>query len=108
GKLIIDTINDARVQEYPRINDVCRNNGKSPTREARDRLSMLKLWRRQKSEQLNLPIGVVFPANLLEILAAKPPADLAALAGVAGIRRWRVKEFGAEIMRAIQETAAGN
>jgi ribonuclease D len=103
AKGILDTITEARGQD-PSVLDVpSRSNGKPPNREARNRMDMLKIWRRRKSEEFELPIGVIFPANLLESLAVKPPADMAEFAAVPGVRQWRVKEFGAEIMHLLQK-----
>ena len=61
------------------------------------RLEALRLWRQEKAQQLNLQVGVVFPANVLENLALTPPADIDELAHMPGMRQWRVREFGAEI-----------
>jgi hypothetical protein len=38
---------------------------------------------------------------LIEPLAQRAPADLPALETVEGMRRWRVAEFGAEILAAL-------
>jgi ribonuclease D len=72
---------------------------KAPSREMRMRLDALKLWRSERAASLGLPVGVVFPGNLLENLAAAPPADLSALETVDGMRRWRAREFGPELLR---------
>ena len=61
-------------------------------------MEALRLWREEKARQLNLHVGVVFPANVLENLSVAPPADIEGLAGIPGMRRWRVREFGAEIL----------
>jgi ribonuclease D len=62
------------------------------------RVELLKKWRSRKSEELGLHVGVVFPGNLLELLAAAPPTDAKSLAAVGGMRSWRVREFGVEIL----------
>ncbi len=66
--------------------------------EAQFRLEKLKTWRRSKAKELGLPVGVVFPGSLLETLAASPPMDAAGLAGIGGVREWRTREFGQEIL----------
>ncbi len=65
-------------------------------------LEALKQWRQKKSVDLNLNVGVVFPANLLENLAVVPPADVEALANLPGMRRWRAREFGEEILQILR------
>ena len=66
--------------------------------EAQSRLDRLKAWRRSKARELGLPVGVVFPGSLLEILAAAPLAETAGLSGIEGMHEWRVREFGREIL----------
>jgi hypothetical protein len=46
-------------------------------------------------------VGVIFPANLLELLAMIPPAGLQEMSELPGMRRWRVREFGAELLQLI-------
>jgi len=69
-----------------------------PAPEVTRRVERLKKWRVRKSEELGLHVGVVFPGNLLEMLAGTPPADAEALAAVEGMRDWRAREFGTEIL----------
>jgi ribonuclease D len=78
-----------------------RNTGKPPSREAKARLENLRRWRLTKAEQYQLPVGVVFPGTLLEMLAASPPADMHALQSFAGMRLWRVQEFGEEVLQVL-------
>lgn len=78
-----------------------RNNNRSSNRESKRRVEALKKWRHAKSQVLGLPVGVVFPANLLEILAEAVPATLEELGKIPGMRRWRIQEFGREILLAL-------
>jgi ribonuclease D len=78
---------------------------RAPPREAKLRLEELKLWRGEKSRALDLQVGVVFPGNLLEILAANPPADASDLEQIQGMRRWRIREFGDEIVQVLRRTS---
>jgi hypothetical protein len=81
-----------------------RSSWKSPSAEAKLRLENLKAWRRARSKELGLHIGVLFPGNLLEILAAVPPSNRAAMEQIDGMRRWRVHEFGGEILDLLRAT----
>jgi hypothetical protein len=47
---------------------------------------------------------VLFPSNLLETLASAPPANSAAMEQIDGMRRWRVQEFGGEILDVLRGT----
>jgi ribonuclease D len=65
-------------------------------------MESLRNWRQIKSKELNLHIGVVFPANLLENLALTPPANLQEMSEMPGIRQWRVREFGEDLLQIVQ------
>jgi len=44
---------------------------------------------------------VLLPQRVIDRLAAEPPRDLVELEQVEGVRRWRVKLFAAELLRAL-------
>ena len=46
--------------------------------------------------ELALEPGVVVPQHSLELLADQAPSTSEALQDIEGLRRWRVREFGAE------------
>jgi ribonuclease D len=96
---IIHVMAEARKESPSVLEMPARNNWKSPARAAKQRMEALKQWRKEKASELGLPVGVVFPANLLEILAAAPPSDLEALANLPGMRRWRTREFGEKLLK---------
>ena len=96
---IIKLIAEARQQDHSILEPPARNNWKSPGRSARFRLEELKRWRNEKAKELGLHVGVVFPAYLLETLAATPPADLDAFASLPDMSRWRAREFGEELLQ---------
>jgi ribonuclease D len=102
GADILRTITEACLQDPAVLEIPTRGNGKPPNRVARHRLEQLKQWRLSKSKELNLHVGVVFPANLLELLAVTPPANLEEFMSLPGMRRWRVQEFGSEILQTLQ------
>jgi len=99
---IMDTIDEARGQDPSILEPLARNNWKPFSRESKHRLEKLKLWRRKKARELELQVGVVFPANLLENLADDPPTDLEGFAAFPAMRQWRVREFGGEILRLLR------
>jgi len=99
---ILDAIEEGRKQDPSILEEPQRSNFKGLNRAAKHRLETLKQWRQAKANELNLPVGVVFPANLLENLAMAPPADLEGLLRLPGMRRWRVREFGNEIFNLLR------
>ncbi len=102
---ILRAIAEARRQDPAIIETPARNNWKPQSRAAKVRLEYLKCWRQEKSRQLDLHVGVVFPANVLENLAMAPPEDMGELASLAGMRRWRAREFGEEIIELLHKDA---
>jgi ribonuclease D len=99
---IVDLIAEARNQDVSVLETPPRNNWKSPGRAAKNRLETLRLWRNERARELGLQVGVVFPASLLEHLAASPPLDMEALADLPGMRQWRVQEFGEELLQLLR------
>jgi ribonuclease D len=67
----------------------------------RRRTEALRAWRARASQEIGLEPGVLFPQRLIDRLAATPPADLAALRQVEGLRDWRVSLFGPALLEAL-------
>lgn len=65
------------------------------------RVERLKAWRARKAQELAVEASVVLPQRLIDRLAEAAPAGPTELAGVEGLRRWRVKELGAELLAAV-------
>lgn len=68
----------------------------------RRRIEALRRWRATAAPAAGLDPGVLLPNRLVRPIAEAAPRDLAALAAVEGIRRWRVEAFGAEILAALR------
>ena len=100
---ILKTIAEARRQNPSFLEMPARVNWKPPSHAAKLRLEALKHWRQEKANQLNLHVGVVFPANVLENLAEAPPADAQELANLPGMRQWRAREFGQELLELLRK-----
>jgi ribonuclease D len=100
---IMNTIAEAQRQNSSVLESSVRNGWRSPSRAAKIRLEALKAWRKDKAGELGLQVGVVFPANLLENLAAAPPEDPEELGNLPGMRQWRVREFGEEILQLLHD-----
>lgn len=65
------------------------------------RTERLKRWRAVAAEATGLDPGVLLPQRLIDALAFAPPADVAALRTMPGLRRWRADAFGPEILAAL-------
>jgi ribonuclease D len=98
---IIKTIRDSKKQSTTPSPSPARNSRKTSDKDGKHRMEVLKNWRKLKAEELGLPVGVIFSANLLESLSDAPPSDLQELGKVPGMRQWRVAEFGEEILQAL-------
>ncbi len=101
---ILRTIERAKREDPSYLELPARQAWKPPSREAKIRLENLKLWRNAKAKELGLHVGVVFPGNLLENLSLFPPADIESFAGLPDMRRWRVREFGKEILHILHNS----
>lgn len=73
-----------------------------PPRGTPQRIARLKAWREKASARVKLDPGVLLPQRLIDALAAAPPTDLAGLESFPGLRLWRVREFGPELLEALR------
>ncbi len=67
----------------------------------RRRADALRAWRTKAAQEIGLDPGVLFPQRVIDRLAADPPRDLVGLEQVEGVRRWRVKLFGDDLLRVL-------
>jgi ribonuclease D len=70
----------------------------------RRRVDALRAWRAGAAQRLGLEPGFLLPQRLIDRLAATPPADVEALALADGVRRWRAKIIGAEIVNVLHNS----
>lgn len=69
--------------------------------EVAQRVARLKEWRLRRAEALELEVSVVLPQRLIDRVAAAAPRSTAELAGVEGLRRWRIDAFGDELLASV-------
>jgi ribonuclease D len=62
------------------------------------RVEALKAWRARKAAELALDVSVVLPQRLLDKVADAVPRRPEDLVRVEGLRRWRMAEFGPELV----------
>ncbi len=63
------------------------------------RVDKLKTWRADAAKRTGLEPGVVLPQRLIERISIDRPTDMASLAAIPEIRRWRAENFGEEILQ---------
>ncbi len=85
-------------EEWPRV--------PRPQRYDRDddydeRLKRLKKKRDEIAFARDMRQGIVCPNHVLATIARELPGDLKALEGTEGMRRWQVREFGSELLKAL-------
>jgi ribonuclease D len=85
--------------DLPRIERAPRR-AHDPAYEAR--LERLKGARNALAARLDLAPGILCPNGTLEAIAKANPASLEELARVSELRRWQLKEIGAELLAAVQ------
>jgi ribonuclease D len=69
--------------------------------EVMGRVARLKEWRARRAAELKVEVAVVLPQRLIDRLAAEGPRNGAGLAGIEGLRRWRIDAFGDELLAAL-------
>jgi ribonuclease D len=91
----------SRGRDAPPVEPVAsRSHRPSLSGAARRRIEALRQWRAEAAPRLGLDPGVLLPNRLIRVIAEAGPRDLAALARVDGVHRWRVEVLGAELIRA--------
>ncbi len=99
GEALFEAIDRGRREGAP--SRPRRPKGTRPSPEALARMGRLKAWRAARARDLELPAWVVLPGRTLRAVAEAAPADEGGLSSIEGMRRWRVEEFGAEILAAL-------
>jgi ribonuclease D len=101
GAAILDAV--ARGEAVPEADLPARRAAPRPHVPAatRRRAEALRAWRARTAGELELDPGVFLPQRVIDRLAAEPPRDMAEMAQVEGVRRWRVKLFGPDLLEAL-------
>ena len=67
------------------------------------RVATLKRWRTVRAKDLAMDPGVLCPNATLETIAWKEPSAASDLEGLPGVKSWFARNFGAEIVAALEE-----
>ncbi|WP_425394521.1 ATP-dependent DNA helicase UvrD2 [Aldersonia kunmingensis] len=65
-------------------------------------LLALRAWRKQKSQEMDVPAYVVFSDNTLTAIAEQKPADDGALVAIPGIGAKKLERFGADVLAVVR------
>jgi ribonuclease D len=71
-----------------------------------ERLERLKAARNRLAQEYDLAPGVVCPNGTLEAIARLDPTTAAELGAVTELRRWQLREFGEELLKALRGAPA--
>jgi ribonuclease D len=69
---------------------------------ARKRMKLLKMWRDEKADTLQLDPSIVFSKAEIAAIAGINPTDEAGLSQIEGIMNWQYKAFGGEILEVLK------
>jgi len=66
----------------------------------RKRVKALKTWRELRANSLGMEPGILLNNALIHDLALKNPHSIEELAEISGLKNWRQRHFGREILNA--------
>jgi ribonuclease D len=89
-------------EQLPRVERIPR---RPPDAAYEARLERLKAVRNQTALRFDVAPGVLCPNGTLEAIARLNPPTLEKLGQVPELRRWQLREFGEELLRALSPPA---
>ncbi len=102
GDAVLDAVKRAESIDKENLPVYPRPKRKSPPHAVSLRISKLGKWRSRKADDLGLDPGVFFPKHLVVAVAMERPGTLEALGSIEGMRQWRTREFGSEILELLE------
>jgi ribonuclease D len=78
---------------------ISRSHPARPSQAFLFRMDRLKHWRTQAARELGVESDIVLPRESLEAIAKANPGNLKELRSILNDQNWRIKKFGAEIIR---------
>jgi ribonuclease D len=98
GRHVMAAVRSGRKQDHGPIPKLHSNGRRRMDRQTERRLAALKRWRTKRAQQLSMDPGVLCPNSALEAVAASAPIRVRELEDVPELKRWFVREFGAEVV----------
>lgn len=99
GKIVLSIVkNRKRTRSIPHPSNPAR-----PSNGMLHRKDQLRLWRKQKGIELDVPSDVILPKDILDFISVENPANSTELKSIMAGCPWRFAHFSDEILRAIGE-----
>jgi ribonuclease D len=100
GRHVMAAVRSGRKQDHGPIPKLPSSGRRRMDRQTERRLAALKRWRTTRAQQLSMDPGVLCPNSALEAIAWSAPGRARELEDVPELKRWFVREFGAEVVAA--------
>jgi len=101
GRELLDAVERGRKKAHGPIPKTAGTSRRRMDRRTEHRVNRLKRWRARRASELKMDPGVLCPNSGLEAIAWKRPAAVEDLLEVEGLKGWFTREFGAEVVAAI-------
>jgi len=105
GRDLMAAVRKSKKAEHGPIPKLPNNGRRRLDRQGERRLTTLKSWRAEKAKELNIDPGVLCPNAALEAIACQDPKSKAELQEIAELKRWFVRDFGAEVAKLNRDVA---
>jgi ribonuclease D len=105
GRELMAAVRESKKTEHGPIPKLSSNGRRRLDRQGERRLTALKSWRAEKSTALNIDPGVMCPNAALEAIVWQDPKSKADLQEMPELKRWFIRDFGAEVAKINQEAA---
>ena len=106
GREVMTAVREGRRTEHGPIPRAAPSGRRRMDRQGDRRLVALKRWRAKRATELSLDPGVLCPNSALEAIAWRAPATASDLEELSELKRWFVREFGSEVVAAIDENGS--
>jgi ribonuclease D len=101
GRDVMAAVRSGRKQDHGPIPKLPSSGRRRMDRQAERRLAALKRWRTARAQQLDMDPGVLCPNSALEAIAWSAPSRARELEDVPEVKRWFAREFGSEVVAAM-------
>jgi ribonuclease D len=101
GRDVMAAVRSGRKQDHGPIPKLPSSGRRRMDRQAERRLAALKRWRTTRARQLEMDPGVLCPNSALEAIAWSAPSRARDLEDVPEVKRWFAREFGSEVVAAM-------
>jgi ribonuclease D len=97
GGEVMAAVRTGRKEDHGPIPKLPSSGRRRMDRSTERKLAALKRWRTQRAQDLSMDPGVLCPNSALEAIACRAPERARDLEELPELKRWFVREFGAEV-----------